>query len=492
MACQRPFVGKENDLTPLSALFSTSSSDDDPFPTYITNRRRNSRPLWIDTDVGFDDLVAIGCCVGAPADANYASTDGEKSFGGLAGISTVGGGLTSDPSDGAGILKALLPFDSEKDSPICLVKGRRSPFPQIDDPSWLATCREQMNEFCSSEGILLNSDNGDSRNQLEDAATAAIRSATTEARQKYDNREPMDLVCLGPLTNLAHWLDEIPGFASTKRLNSVWILGGNIPIPRNGDKDTVDAVEAEFNFARDPGAVRTVFTHAGWHSATVHVLPQEVCDRRAFEASFSQTPTPSAATIIDDWLESPPSPSQGSSGPQSSPEDTAYGVQAGAAADAHATVSSLLPAWMVRLIRTRTFSVYGDPICMYVRDNAQDTDCNESSEKNCIRRRPKIVWKDYSTARGNINGNHELLVVDADGRLMLDKEVHDSEGETVSNSLRTALHSPSTNAQTSGATTYRNEDNSSGITIRIAHEVELGPVYMDWLSTSLLSSSRQG
>jgi hypothetical protein len=440
--------------------------------------------------VGFDDLVAIGCYVGAPADANYASTDGgEKPFGALVGISTVGGGLTPDPSDGVGILKGLLPFDSEKGGPICLVEGRQSPFPQMDDPSWLATCRKQMNDFCSSEGILLNSDNGDSRNQLEDAATAAIRSATTEARQKYDTREPMDLVCLGPLTNLAHWLDEIPGFAATQRLNSVWILGGNIPIPRNGDEDTVDAVEAEFNFGRDPGAVRTVFTHAGWHGATIHVLPQEVCDRRAFEVSFIQTPTPFAATIIDDWLESPPSPSQGNLGPQSSPEDTAYGVQAGAAADAAATVSSLLPAWMVRLIRTRTFSVYGDPICMYVRDNAQDTDWNESSEQNCIRRRPKIVWKDYSTVRGNINGNHELLAVDADGRLML--EVHDSEGEKVPNSLKTELHSPSTNAQTSGETTDRNEDNSSGITVRIAHEVELGRVYMDWLTRSLLSSSRQ-
>jgi hypothetical protein len=541
-------------------MFSTTSTDVvGPSPTAKNSRNLGiQRPLWIDTDVGFDDLVAIGCCCGAmnkiidchdnvEAGANEGSATTEPSI--VAGISTVGGGLTSDPSDGVAILRGLLPVASEGLGPIPIVAGRgrrttrttdsgqETPSTQNnDDPSWLAKCREQMNEFCVSEGILLLPSKDDSRRTIDgndtskqhsddDEATAAVGSTTFEAgRNDIVNRDKMDLVCLGPLTNLAHWLEEIPDFA-TKRLNSIWILGGNLPIRRLSSESTHDdrncedgadeaVVEAEFNFARDPKAVRSVFHHAGLQNATIHVVPQEVCDRRAFEESFqlqeqhlhrhppqeertirAQTEEEchsrirsSAANIIEDWLQSSQSRSQSqsqeeSSGPQSSPniQNAIGGVET--AADTTATVSSLLPAWMVRLIRTRTFSVYGDPICIYVRDHTGNSDshCDSNSTKrNDSGRRPRILWKDYYTSSSSPTKKNEILTVDSDGRLMLHLDA-DKTAEANSIGMK-ELSSP---------TTQHDDIPPGGITVRVAHEVELGPVYIDWLTRSLLYSSRQ-
>ena len=552
-----------------SVLFSTSIDGVGPSPTAKNSRNLGSlrRPLWIDTDVGFDDLVAIECCRGA------ANARAELSI--MAGISTVGGGLTTDSSDGVAILRGLLPVASEGFGPIPIVAGRRRQTKHVtdsgqeniltqknnDDPSWLAKCRAQMNEFCGSEGIFLlpsskdNDGNDTSSKQQQqqqqpqpqpqphsddddDEATAAFRSATFETSRNdiANTHDKMDLVCLGPLTNLAHWLNEVPDFA-TKRLNSIWILGGNLPIRRqlpprsmhDDDRNTCKeasvkaVVEAEFNFARDPEAVRTVFHHAGLHNAnlTIHVVPQEVCDRKAFEESFQRQEQHlhrhlpqaeqtrratqrteefhpkirSAANAIEDWLQSSLSRSKSQeelSQPQSPPniQNATGGLDT---FNAPAAVSSLLPAWMVRLIRTRTFSVYGDPICIYVRDHTSDSDshCDSSSsaKRNDCRRRPRILWKDYSTSGSSPTKKNGNIVVDSDGRLILQVN---ADGTTEANSIgMTELSSPTIPTTSKGCTTQHDDKSPGGIIVRVAHEVELGPVYMDWLTRSLLSSSRQ-
>ena len=572
MACQRHSVVRTNRPVASSVLFSTRTDGVRPSPTAKNSRNLGSqrRPLWIDTDVGFDDLVAIGCCHGAVRNKSSACDDNataELSI--MAGISTVGGGLTSDPSDGVAILRGLLPVASEGlgSMPIVAGRGRQttratdsgqenlSMQSNNDDPSWLAKCREQMNEFCGSEGILLlpsskNDDGNDTSSKQQqqhsddDEATAAVRSTTFEASRNdiANTRDKMDLVCLGPLTNLAHWLDEVPDFA-TERLNSIWILGGNLPIRRrlsspstsdsiydddsnNCEEASVEAVvEAEFNFARDPEAVRTVFHHAGLHNATItiHVVPQEVCDRRAFEESFqhqerhlhrhspqeertrratqtteeSHPRIRSAANVIEDWLQSSPSRSQSQeesqeevSEPQSPPniQNTTGGVDT---VNVGAAVSSLLPAWMVRLIRTRTFSVYGDPICIYVRDHTGDSDshCDSNSAKrNDSRRRPRILWKDYFTSGSSPTKKNEILTVDSDGRLILQVN---ADGTAEANPIGMAELSSPTIRTNKGCTTQHDDETPGGITVRVAHEVELGPVYMDWLTRSLLFSSRR-
>ena len=430
--------------------------------------------------MGFDDLVAIGCCHGVSSYAKLAGIESDTRIGKeqeeiekvepptrVAGISTVRGGLTSDPSDGVAILRGLLPGASEGPTSIPIIAGRseeqRNPSrPKDDDPSWLARCRKQMNEFCSFEGILLvssmdeNNDNGNKNAYVNDATitdSKEIEAKNNEYPSLTDYHEKMDLVCLGPLTNLAQWLEEIPDFASN-RLNSIWILGGNIPVPTLVSSNSIgegechsveDIVEAEFNFARDPEAVRTVFRHAGLQNTTIHVVPQEVCDRNAFEGSFYQEGNQCAEKIIEDWLQS---------------QFTAVGIEYITKINPTGTVESLLPEWMVRLIRKRTFSVYGDPICLYARHHS---DCAGIINVESSTKQPRILWKDYYTRDTSSNTNKKFLSVDSEGRLILE------------------VDNASENAET----------NYVGRTVRIAHRVELGPNYLDWLAMSLACPSQK-
>ena len=126
---------------------------------------------------------------------------------------------------------------------------------------------------------------------------------------------------------------------------------------------------------------------------------------------------------------------------------------------------------MVKVTRTRSFSVYGDPICLYVRDQ---TYALEDSQSNTNTNRPKILWKEYYT-QSNCGGHNDtkILAVEEDGRLV----VRSPEDKDPSNNVG-----------------KHRQDRQGGSTIgtariRIPHKVELGPVYMDWLAKSLLSSS---
>eukprot|EP00536_Pseudo-nitzschia_multiseries_P016877 jgi/Psemu1/48202/gm1.48202_g len=632
-----------------------------------------NRSCWIDTDVGFDDLVAIRCCL-APAVAPGAGAIA------IAGISTVGSGIVSDPFDGAAILRGLpylgvgrdndsdsdndsgnesslgnhhgrgLPSaaDSDDRSDCCAARAtamktktatpvprilagnwRRLPSPAHDndddngndnDPPWLRECREQLKAFCSLEGIVLPSDrardadtigtgtldsNRDSDNDsgsddagndracmpnVSKALTAAgftgSNSNSNSDSDSDSDSDPIDLVCLGPLTNLACWLDDEQRQELSasdhnhhhhhhhRPWDSIWVLGGNLPVATD-DASASPPFErerkaAEFNFARDPEAVRRVFTHERLRGATIHVVPQEVCDKHAFETSFlpaawhpqqasgikigiddgkrsgHMSPSLSAAIIVREWLESPSSQQQqavtnGAKTKASTPPPLSPPPPGGAAVASSSTVSSLLPTWIKRLIQTRTYSVYGDPICIYIRDNCDDdrasnnrngtgddytcsnsnacmnmnTNTGGEENRSAIRRRPRIVWKDYSTG-GPGDPSKPLLEVDSHGRLVLVREAHTRAGAlNPSHPPASAAHAHAHDH--ANATGFENErDNESvrrrispgrepevspsfvrdsgdaggnGVTIRIAHEVELGPIYLDWLTKALLSGS---
>ena len=545
-----------------SALFSTTT------PTTTTTVATTTASLWIDTDVGFDDLVAIGCCCDIVNDNVTVNGNGSGSSKTIAGISTVGGGLTSNTFDGVTILRRLL-FSSNDDgdddnngeNKFVIVPGRMKKSSKVSkiipDPFWLTKCRSQMNDFCSSEGIILpnrinttcgneyeddnnnilddNNDKDNNRNDNvdddddDDAATAFL--ATTRM-STTDNK--IDLICLGPLTNLAHWLEHIPDFAPD-RLNSVWILGGNIPTIRTATTSSSslssslsslseEIVEAEFNFARDPEAVQTILNHKGLHGKTIHIVPQEVCDRDAFERSFRSGvgPTESCATtaaatisasgIIDDWL-----------------------TKCNISNNPTTSVSSLLPSWMVRLIRTRSFSLYGDPICIYIRDmylhnNDNNNNMgnsksdNDESNNDDAGNKTTMRWKNYYTTSSSSSkaGNDNILEVDSHGRLLLvQQSATNMEAATTTARTRTTYipvvndngkhvndesNIDCNNCNEDDYSKYEgidnnnnnnnkynndshNDDNCSRVTIRVAHEVDLGPAYLDWLTKALTTTS---
>jgi len=447
-------------IMPLAPLFSTNCGGDNNDATHTKDCGKTiTPPIWMDTDVGFDDLVAIGCC-SCPGEDNASTTS--KS---IVGISTVGGGLTPNPSDGVAILKGLFASSSSYgDVPIVSGRTNQKHSNRDDtdnDPSWLAKCRFQLKDFCASQNISIPSDSSTREN---DEATSALRLSI----QKHHDKGKMDLVCLGPLTNLAHWLDdETKPEWMASNIKSIWILGGNLPTTPDSRASSV-----EFNFGRDPKAVQRVLQQAATNlkGTTIYIVPQEVCDRQAFEVSFlkqqhqkdSMDHQKAASSIIDDWLsQSFPNPSSLLEIQQEESRSTNDVV----------ALSSLLPSWMVKVTRTRSFSVYGDPICLYVRDQ---TYALEDSQSNTNTNRPKILWKEYYT-QSNCGGHNDtkILAVEEDGRLV----VRSPEDKDPSNNVG-----------------KHRQDRQGGSTIgtariRIPHKVELGPVYMDWLAKSLLSSS---
>lgn len=509
MACQRDHTVRTNLKLSTSTLYSTRN---DVYPFLTTKKSNGNYPIWIDTDVGFDDVVAIGCCCGVSSGGKHegskidtCNVNGNESM--LAGISTVGGGLTPDQSEGVEILRGLIPGAFEGPNALPIVAGQtnasngkdqeNSSGQKIEDPFWLAKCREQMTEFCDAEGLYLTSgkDKGSKGNTTCSKAIFDDETKTNRSEKTTDDNNNVikhvasngkfDLVCLGPLTNLAHWLEEIPNFGSN-HLKSIWILGGNIPIRMSSSQSehssncsiAEEVVEAEFNFSRDPEAVRSVFRHAGLKNTRIYVVPQEVCDRKAFEQSFGSEEKSNAATIIENWLQSSQQLSSksedgmGSQSPRYAPVacDGRDG-DAKTGSTATTSVESLLPALVVRLIRKRTFSVYGDPICIYARHytSTSSSDCDT---------KPRILWKNYCTSGTNnsITGDHEYLAADSKGRLIVSAGNETSLG-------RKELLTPT------GGANQGNDKNQGGVTVRIAHHVELGPIYMDWLATSLISSS---
>jgi inosine-uridine nucleoside N-ribohydrolase len=565
-----------------SALFSTTTPTT---TTTTTTTTAATARLWIDTDVGFDDLVAIGCCCGVNGDVNINGSGSGRCDGKynlkvatrtIAGISTVGGGMTSNTFDGVTILRRLLfsSNDNNKnnnlDNKVVIVPGRIRDSSKISkiipDPFWLTKCRSQMNDFCSSEGFILSTnldnacsneyednynsvlddidDNNNNNNRKtnvddnddDDAATTFL---STTMLSTTTNNIKIDLICLGPLTNLAHWLERIPDFASD-RLNSVWILGGNIPTKTKttkirSNKEEIDQniststsssstslseveeeVEAEFNFARDPEAVQTVLNHRGLHGKTIHIVPQEVCNRDAFERSFCRptvsattTTTTAASEIIDDWFTTKCQSSN------------------------NTTVSSLLPSWMVRLIRTRSFSLYGDPVCIYARElylhnnddnsnsNQGNSNFNDEDNDDDAGNKTKIRWKNYYTSSissiSSNTGNDNILEVDSYGRLVLVQQSATNMGAATTTTTTTTIapYIPVANdngkhvddesnidcnncndddySKYEGIDDNNNNDShndsSSGITIRVAHEIDLGPAYLDWLTDSLTATT---
>ena len=482
------------------ALFSTSV--DDVF-SVSSNGNLGIPPVWIDTDVGFDDLVAIGCCYDATGDTSNnkeknanvleitkGNTASEQTR--LVGISTVRGGLTPDPSDGVAILRGLLEGTTEGPNTIPIVAGTRE-----EDLS--VRCQEQMKEFCSDEGISLSTTlyhDKRSSETSDDKIFHSTRPEIFETETKRDRTDDssvdkMDLVCLGPLTNLAQWLEEIPE-RSTIRLNSIWILGGNIPIRQSSSKSLAfmdddgnhsleeTKVEAEFNFSRDPEAVQTVLHHPTLQNTTIHIVPQEVCNRKAFEGSFFPKENKCAAEIIENWLQSTlqEAPMLEDERLENTNDSTSVSVE------------MLLPPWMVHLIRKRTFSVYGDPICMYARHLSEQIANREKSETNSIdiNRQPKLTWKEYgsSDSATTSTSSNGFLAVDSEGRLII------YENET---SEKTASKLQPTTAFTSksemGGKRQYEEKAKLGNTIRMAQAVELGQDYLDWLARSLISSFRK-
>lgn len=197
-----------------------------------------SRALFIDTDAGYDDILAI---------SNLLNTGHNIPF-----ISTVGG-IQSCTDRSAQFLQKVYP-DTR------VFPGRSQTF-RGDSPKWLLDFRNGLNDIMNSVGtfsVKFPKNHHDSISQI------------AELLKKYPD-QGVDLMCLGPLSNIASWSedDELLRLIQSK-INQIWIMGGNIP----GFDD------AEFNFAQDPAAVATVLKNDVLRNK-IHILPAETCQKHS-------------------------------------------------------------------------------------------------------------------------------------------------------------------------------------------------------------------
>lgn len=210
----------------LGSSFLTASSG---FTARMHSTRGATR-IIIDTDMGFDDIVALRIL------SSMQTIDIQL-------ITSVCG--ISSANFAARCAKHLVPHAA-------VTEGMDRGGCLVGSNSWLPGYRQKLNTFANEQ--LFGSGGG------EGGSASGPRRSTdmVESIESALSCQPdaaVDLLCLGPLTNVAIWL-SFPRLAGLmeRKIRSVWIMGGNLPSKGMGG--------AEFNFQQDPQAAADVFTSA--------------------------------------------------------------------------------------------------------------------------------------------------------------------------------------------------------------------------------------
>jgi pyrimidine-specific ribonucleoside hydrolase len=203
-----------------------------PSPLVSQTRPRPAplpRTVIIDTDVGADDLMAIAFLLSRP-DIRVEAI-------------TIVNGMAHVPEGAKNVLR-LLELAGRRDVPV--FPGREAPisgnaqFP----PEW----RRASDEL---PGVSLPE------------ATRAVESRSAAeylSKRLADAAHPVQVLALGPLTNLAEVFASAPRAARTIR--QLVIMGGAVHVSGNlgdGGMFKTDNTAAEWNIFIDPGAAKTVF-----------------------------------------------------------------------------------------------------------------------------------------------------------------------------------------------------------------------------------------
>ena len=192
------------------------------FSTHNIMTPPKKKTVIIDTDSGFDDILAISALINNPTIS-------------VPFISTVSG-IHECPYRASKFLDMIYPTAT-------VVAGLSIQDVSNEVPSWLLEYRRKLD-------TLVSSNNGDDINK--DFTTFELHTSLHNTLRQYPDQS-IDLLCLGPLTNIASWInDEETLSLLHNKLKSICIMGGNSPVSNN-DK-------AEFNFAQDPNSAQPVLT----------------------------------------------------------------------------------------------------------------------------------------------------------------------------------------------------------------------------------------
>lgn len=213
-----------------------------------------TRRVIIDTDPGLDDAVAI----------LFALASGRFE---VLGLTTVAGniGLERSTKNAGGLLAAMgrsdIPLHSGADAPLL---------------------RDNI------DAIVVHGDDG-LRGVTLPPPAAPIDTNAVEWLAETLRREPsgsIDILALGPLTNIARLIDEHPDAA--QRIGHLIVMGGTIDEPGNSGPGS------EFNFASDPEAVALVL-HSDIRTT---IVPLDVTRRVRADRDYVEALRNSPAGII--------------------------------------------------------------------------------------------------------------------------------------------------------------------------------------------------
>jgi inosine-uridine nucleoside N-ribohydrolase len=257
--------------TPLSALLLAIVSFFSPASLAAQASPRPSplrRAVIIDTDAGADDLVAIAFLLSRP-DIHVEAV-------------TIVNGMAHVPAGGRNVLR-LLTLAGRKDIPVYL--GRETPlFGTQEFPEEWRRASDEL------PGITLPETKRSPESR--DAADFLLK-------RLLDAAHPVQVLALGPLTNLAEVFSHTPRAARTGR--QLVILGGAVRVSGNlgdGGFFKTDNTSAEWNMFIDPGAAKIVFTSG----APIRLVPLDATqlvpiDMALFEQFQSRAVTPLAKFV---------------------------------------------------------------------------------------------------------------------------------------------------------------------------------------------------
>ncbi|CAB9523643.1 Inosine-uridine preferring nucleoside hydrolase [Seminavis robusta] len=226
------------------------------------------RVLIVDTDAGFDDLVAIQCLL-----RNRRRHDQDVL------LTTVGGVIFA--ARGAATLKRIFPQQQ------AIVAGRNAPVMPYDPiPEWLDSYRSSKLDAFVQEWNGPAADDTDfgtkedAENDKEhDSKDAALR-AVMDRIDKFDENS-VDILCIGPLTNLANWLDHDNNRCFTSKIHQVYILGGNHP-------NVAHTIQSpEFNFGLDPHAAKQVL-ESPLLANKIRLMTSSVCNMETIQSAMGE------------------------------------------------------------------------------------------------------------------------------------------------------------------------------------------------------------
>ncbi len=220
------------------------------------------RAVIIDTDAGSDDLVAIAFLLSRP-DIHVEAI-------------TIENGMAHVPAGGRNVLR-LLALAGHNDISVFL--GRETP---------LAGTQEFPAEWRSASDALTGITLPEAKRSVEP------RSASDFLEKRLlDGAHPVQILALGPLTNLAEVFSRTPRAARTGR--QLVIMGGAVRVSGNlGEGGNAQNAFSEWNMFIDPAAAKIVFNSG----APIRLIPLDATQRVPIDMALYDQIKSRAATPL--------------------------------------------------------------------------------------------------------------------------------------------------------------------------------------------------